>query len=255
MNRAWSTVMSGLILCWGLLAIGVPASASDPLVTLSAAELRFGTQALGTSSSVQMVVLTNIGQADLTITSITLTGENSGDFAETTNCPTTPAILGAGASCAIKLVFHPRTSATELTAALTISDNASGSPRSVALRGAPSPAVPGVTLSPASLGFGSQAIGAVSAVHAVVLTNSGSAILNINSAISLSGADASEFRLQKSSNACPEDSGQLAPRASCEIAVVFAPATTGGKSAQLVILDDSAGSPHVVSLSGTAVAP
>jgi hypothetical protein len=233
----------------------VPARASDPLVTLSATELRFGTQAQGTSSSSQMVVLTNIGQADLTISSIGISGENSSDFVATSNCPMTPAVLAAGVSCIIKLIFHPRTSVTDLIATLTISDNAPGSPRNVALRGLPTTAVSGVTLSPDNVGFGNQDVGGASAAHVVVLRNSGSVVLNINSAITLSGADATEFRLQKSANACPESSGQLVPRASCEIAVVFAPTTAGGKSAQVVIMDDAAGSPHVVALSGTAVAP
>ena len=244
-----------LIVLLGILQTSVPAHASDPLVTLSATELRFGTQALRTSSSPQIVVLTNIGQADLTITGITISGENGSDFVETSNCPMVPAVLAAGASCAIKLIFHPRTSATELTAALTISDNASGSPRSVALVGSPSPAVAGVTLAPSNVGFGNQTIGAASPLHTIVLTNSGSVVLNINSAIRLGGDDASDFRLQKSPNACPQDSGQLAPHASCEIGVDFAPSTAGGKNAQVVIEDDVAGSPHVVTLSGTAVAP
>ena len=248
-------VVLALVLLLGALRCSVPAQASDPMVTLSAMELKFGTQALGTSSSPQIVVLTNIGQADLAIASIGITGENGSDFVETTNCPMPPAVLAAGASCAIRLVFRPRTNATELTAALTVSDNASGSPRNVALRGLPSAAVPGVTLSPTSVRFGSQVIGAVSAGHAIVLTNSGSAVLNINSAINLSGTDASEFRLGQSANTCPEGSGQLPARASCEIPVLFTPTSLGGKSAQVVIVDDAAGSPHVVTLSGTAVAP
>jgi len=193
MKISCQRVAFALILLLGASRCSVPAHASDPLVTLSAMELKFGTQALGTSSTPQIVVLTNIGQADLSIASIAITGENSGDFVETTNCPMAPAVLPAGSSCAIRLIFHPRTSATELTAALAISDNASGSPRNVALRGLPSIAVPGVTLSPASVSFGNQAIGTASAPHVILLANSGSAILNINSAISIAGADAAEF--------------------------------------------------------------
>src|SRR5271154_1431249 len=189
MKISGQKVAFALIVLLGASRCSVPAHASDPLVTLSAMELKFGTQALGTSSSPQMVVLTNIGQADLAITSIGITGENSSDFLETTNCPMQPAVLAAGASCAVRLIFHPRTSATELTAALTISDSASGSPRNVALRGLSSIAVPGVTLSPASVSFGSQAIGTAFAAHAILLANSGSATLNINSAISITGAD------------------------------------------------------------------
>jgi hypothetical protein len=244
-----------LVLLLGASRFNVPLRASDPLVTLSATELKFGTQALGTNSSPQLLVLTNIGQADLTISNIAITGENSGDFMETANCPTAPAVLPAGTSCAIRLIFHPRTVATELTATLTVSDNASGSPRNVTLRGVPSPAVPGVTLSPSNLSFANQAIGSPSAPHMIVLTNSGSAVLNINSAISLSGPDAGEFRLRPSAHACPDGSGQLPAGASCEIVVIFAPSTAGGKSAQVAIADDAAGSPHVATLSGAAVAP
>ena len=115
--------------------------------------------------------------------------------------------------------------------------------------------MPGVTLSPVSASFGSQAMGTASAPHPILLANSGSATLNINSAISITGADAGEFRIGKSANACPEGSGQLPARASCEIAVLFVPTSAGGKNAQVVIVDDAAGSPHVVTVSGTAVAP
>jgi hypothetical protein len=239
----------------GFLWIVVAVCASDPMVTLSVNELTFGTQAQGTSSTPQIVLLGNTGQADLTINSIALSGENSSDFVETTTCPAGPAVLAAGRSCEIRVVFHPRTSVTDLAATLNISDNAAGSPRTVALRGTPTPAVSGITLTPASITFGSQTVGASSSARIVLLTNSGSATLNVNSAISISGADANEFKLQKSANACPEASGQIAPRASCEIVVVFAPTNAGGKSAQVVIMDDAAGGPHVITLSGAAVGP
>jgi hypothetical protein len=246
---------AGALLVAGMVGLVVAAQASDPLVTLSAAELKFGTQAQGTSSTPQVIILSNSGQADLTINSITLSGENSGDFLETTTCPASPAVLAAGRSCEIRLVFHPRTNGTDLTATLNISDNAAGSPRSVGLSGTPTVSVPGITLTPANLTFGNQAIGGSSSGRAIVLTNSGSVTLNITSAITMSGPDAAEFRLQRSANACPENSGQLAPRASCEIGVIFAPASAGGKSAQVVIMDDAAGSPHVVTVSGFAVGP
>jgi len=237
------------------LCSAVPVRASDPLVTLSASEVRFGNQAQNTSSSPQIIILSNTGQADLTISSISLSGQNSGDFQQTADCPTSPAILAAGRSCEIRLVFHPHSSNTELIATLTISDNASGSPRSVSLHGMPTASVPGITLSPVSVSFDNQPVNSSSAAQPITLTNSGSATLNLNSAITISGADANEFRFAKTANPCPEDSGQLPPRASCQISVVFAPVTPGGKSAQLEIRDDAAGSPHVVSLSATAVPP
>jgi len=245
------------LLCLALILLMAPSAvlASDPLVTLSTTQLQFGTQAQGTSSSPQFILLSNSGQADLSITSITLSGQNSGDFLETTTCPIAPAILSAGKSCEIRLVFHPRTTGTDLTATLTISDNASGSPRAVTLTGTPSAAVPGMTITPEALNFGNEAVGGTSPVRVVTITNTGSTTLNITSGATLGGADASEFKLQRGSNACPEASGQLSPQASCSIAVIFTPLNAGGKSAQIVVLDDAAGSPHAISLSGTAVAP
>ena len=237
------------------MVLASSATASDPLVVLSAHEFHFGTQAQGTSSSPQVLALANSGQADLIINSIELTGQNSGDFMHTSNCPMSPAVLPAAKSCQIQLVFRPRSSGPELTATLTISDNASGSPRSVSLFGTPSAPVPGITVAPATLAFGNQAVGTGSVAHPIVITNSGSVTLNLNAPITIAGPDATEFRLQKAANACPDGSGQILPRASCEVSVLFAPASAGGKSAQLVIVDDAAGSPQVVPLSGTAVAP
>jgi hypothetical protein len=237
-----------------LVVLAISAAASDPLVVLSAQEFHFGNQAQGTSSSPQVLTLANSGQADLIINSIELTGQNSGDFTHTSNCPMSPAVLPAAKSCQIQLVFRPRSSGPELTATLTISDNASGSPRSVSLFGTPSAPVPGITIAPATLAFGNQPVGTSSAAHPIVITNSGSVTLNLNAPITIAGPDATEFRLQRSANACPDGSGQIPPRASCEVSVLFAPVSAGGKSAQLVIVDDAAGSPQVVPLSGTAVA-
>jgi hypothetical protein len=256
MQTAPARVLASLR-CTLLMVLMAPSGvwASDPLVTLSTIQLQFGTQAQGTSSSPQLVLLSNSGQADLSITSITLSGQNSGDFLETTTCPIAPAILSAGKSCEIRLIFHPRTTGTDLTATLTISDNASGSPRAVTLTGTPSAAVPGMTIAPETLNFGNQTVGGNSPMRVVTITNTGSSTLNITSGATLGGSDATEFKLQRGANACPEASGQLLPQASCTIAVIFAPLNGGGKNAQIVVLDDAAGSPHAISLSGTAVAP
>jgi hypothetical protein len=63
-----------------------------------------------------------------------------------------------------------------------------------------------------------------------------------------------EFHIEAVKNSCPSGSWQLTPKTSCEIGVVFAPATIGVKSAQMLIVDDAAGSPHSIELSGTSFA-
>ena len=52
-----------------------------PAVMLSATSVTFATQLLHTTSPAQVVTLTNIGTATLTVTSVTLTDANAGDFA------------------------------------------------------------------------------------------------------------------------------------------------------------------------------
>src|SRR5207253_3935910 len=101
---------------------------------------------LNTTSVAQSVTLTNTGTVALSVTSIVA----SGDFMQTNTCGTSVA---AGANCAISVTFTPTATGTR-TGAITITDNAAGSPQSVNLTG--TGAAPGVSLSPSSLTFGNQ---------------------------------------------------------------------------------------------------
>jgi centrosomal CEP192-like protein/HYDIN/CFA65/VesB family protein len=228
--------------------------ASEPMVSLSANELDFAPQIQGTNSVPQLLVLLNNGQADLIINSIALSGENVADFAQTNNCPAAPAVLAAGNRCEIRIIFTPTATGT-MSAAVNFTDNASGSPHAVALKGVSTTQAPVASVSPASLPFGNQAQGTSSAVRTVTITNTGSGTLNINSDISISGPAATEFRIQPASGSCPAGSSQLAPKASCTVGVVFTPTTIGAKTAQLLIVDDAQGSPHNVQLSGMGTSP
>jgi len=83
-----------------------------------------------TTSAVQTVTLTNTGTGALTINSIAA----SGDFAETNNCPISPATLAASGPCTISVTFSP-VAVGPRAGMLTITDNASGSPHMVPLSG------------------------------------------------------------------------------------------------------------------------
>jgi len=103
-----------------------------------------------------------------------------------------------------------------------------------------------VSLSTTSLDFGTQLIGTSSAPQVVTLTNTGAVSLTISS-IAVSGADSEDFG---QTNTC---GSHLPPGASCTISVTFAPTQTGPRTASLTITDNGAGSPQLVSLSGTGV--
>jgi hypothetical protein len=100
-------------------------------VTLSPASLNFGAQTAGITSAPQVVMLTNTGAMPLILTSIGISGTNSGDFAQTNNCPSSIAPNGG---CNISVKFTP-TAGGNRTAAVSIADNAPGSPQDVPLTG------------------------------------------------------------------------------------------------------------------------
>ncbi len=105
--------------------------APSPAVSLSSGSLTFSAQNIGTTSSSQSVTLSNTGNAVLSITSISRTGTNASEFGESNNCGSSVA---AGANCAINVTFSPAGTGTR-TAAVSIVDNASGSPHSFSLTG------------------------------------------------------------------------------------------------------------------------
>jgi hypothetical protein len=102
-----------------------------PDVTLTPQNLNVGNQIVGTTSTPQVSTLTYTGTATLTIGSISVTGANSGDFAETNNCGTS---VPAGGSCTISVTFTPTALGTR-TGQVTIPDNNADSLLPISLTG------------------------------------------------------------------------------------------------------------------------
>jgi hypothetical protein len=211
-------------------------SAPAPVASLAPVGLTFGSQSLATKSSGQSVTLTNTGNAALTISGISIGGTNSSDFSQTNTCGPS---LSAGAACAISVFFTPSASGTR-SGSLSVSDNAAGSPQTVALSGTGAASLPIATLSPSVLTFATEAPGTTSTSQVVTLTNSGSASLTILN-ISASG----DFG---QTNNC---GASLAVGGHCAINVTFAPTVGGTRTGVLSVSDDAAGTPQTVSLTGT----
>jgi hypothetical protein len=106
-------------------------SPGEPSIIISPAALAFGSHVVGAISSSQAVTLTNTGNAPLAPLSISITGTNSGDFAQTNTCGIS---LPAGSSCVVNVNFDPSASGSR-SASIQISDNAASSPQSVGLSG------------------------------------------------------------------------------------------------------------------------
>ena len=110
----------------------VALTGSTSSITLSASTLTFGSpqnpQPVGATSAAQSITVTNSGVGAVTISSITA----SGDFAETDNC--TKAALQPTTNCTINVTYTPSGPGASV-GALTINDNAPGSPQVVLLNG------------------------------------------------------------------------------------------------------------------------
>jgi hypothetical protein len=110
----------------------------------------------------------------------------------------------------------------------------------------PAASAPAVTLTPSSLTFPTEAVGATSPAESITVTNSGGSGLFINSA-QTRGADPLDF-----TQVDDQCSGvTLAGGATCSVSIVFSPTTGGARSATFILTDNAADSPQSAPLSGT----
>ena len=106
----------------------------EPVVALSGTTLTFASTAVNTTdATTQQITVSNTGNGALHISGISIAGTNASSFSETTTCSTTTA-LAAGNSCNITVTFAPLAIGS-LTGLVSIADDASGSPQTVALTG------------------------------------------------------------------------------------------------------------------------
>jgi hypothetical protein len=107
----------------------VPLNGQASTLTLSASSLSFGQQQVGLPPTNPLpITATNNGTSPVSFTSITA----SGDFSETDNCMKVP--LQPSTNCVINVSFAPTTAGSSV-GALTLIDNAPGSPQIVLLTG------------------------------------------------------------------------------------------------------------------------
>ncbi|MDE1155917.1 MAG: choice-of-anchor D domain-containing protein [Acidobacteriaceae bacterium] len=214
----------------GALTATLTGSGNAPATdTLSPASLSFGSQVLDSASNAQSVLLTNSGDAALTL--ITAASDST-EFAVTNGCG---ASLAGHSTCALSVVFAPNTIGSR-SATLLVTDQFRS--QSVALNGT-GLAPAGVSVTPSALSFGEIGVGLSSAVQSVTLTNNGGSTLTL-SGLTPSG----DFVLV--SNRCPT---ALPAGASCSVSLLFAPTQAGGRVGSLSVLD-SVGT-QTVALNGT----
>ena len=204
-------------------------------VLLSDVSFSFGSVAVDVKSAPLVETLTNNQSVALNITGISTGG---GDFTQTNTCqqPVSP-----GGSCTIDVYFTPSSTGTR-AGKLTITDDASDSPQTVALSGIGASSS-GINISPTSLTFGSQVINTSSAGQKITVNNSGSVNITVNSVAASGG-----FSKTDTCSGVTLTAGQ-----SCTITASFAPVVTGPFSGTITINDTSTGAPHIVTMTGTSM--
>jgi hypothetical protein len=110
----------------------IEVSGSGTVVTLSPSSLTFGPQKRGTVSPPQQVKLTNTGKIAMTVSKVSVHGDNWTSFDATDNCPSS---LNAGASCTITVEYKPILGSGAQTANVYVTDSGGGSPQTISLSG------------------------------------------------------------------------------------------------------------------------
>ena len=221
------------------LSITATAVAGGPTVSLSPTSLSFGSVTVGATSTLPVTV-TNTGGSNLIVSGITFSGTNASLFTHSSTCG---AAIAPNGTCTIQVIVTP-TAAGSFSATMNLTDNATGSPQTVAITGTGSGAAV-VSFSPASLNFGTVAVGSATTLP-VTVTNTGNINLTVTG-ISFAGTNASLFG--HSSN-CGQ--AAVAPSGTCTIQVIFNPTAAGSFSATMTITDNATGSPQTVTITGTA---
>ncbi|MGA7796566.1 MAG: choice-of-anchor D domain-containing protein, partial [Candidatus Acidiferrales bacterium] len=226
-------------------------NATSGSVTVSPTNISFPDTNVG-SSATQSVLVRNSSSSAVTVTSVTFgTTSYSVDAAQTLNaCSSSKPLSAFTGSCVVYIKFSPKTGANPDMATIHTSSN---SP-TVTLSG--NGVNPNVNATPTTLTFSSQLVGTSSSPQAVTLNNPTGTAVTISSTPSISGTNPADFTL--GTNSCTTGANVPATTGSCVVNVIFKPGAAGGtgRTATLSISDSpDATSPHLVSLSGTAIQP
>jgi hypothetical protein len=231
----------------GTLVITAPVG--TPAATINVTSLTFPNPIMtGQSSPAQYVLITSTGSASLQVSGVTMSGTNPGDFLVTNQAGscTTGATLAYHAGCNLRVIFAPTGVGTR-SAILNINDNITGSPQQVLVSGTATSGVL-LSLSATTLTFPATTVGATAATQYITIKSTGYQAVVIPQVVLNSG----DFDLSDQAGTCTTAATtSLVPGADCNIRVKFHPTAKGARSATVVINDNTASSPHTVTLNGT----
>jgi mono/diheme cytochrome c family protein len=235
----------------GISGTGTKQATGTPALS-ETGPVAFADTQVGSSAAVHTTTLSNSGSAALTISTLTLGGNQPGDFVVGGTCAANGAVA-PGASCTVTTAFKPVAAGTRSADLLLVTD--SGAQFHLALNGsgvAVAGGAPSLTIAPQSFDFGAVVIGGTAPTRRFTLTNSGAAALTLAGA-----AYTGPFAAVSDSTGCAAFPLTLAPGASCDLLVRYTPLNAGTSSGSVAIQSNVAGSSWTIALNGqgTAAAP
>ncbi len=189
----------------------------------------------------QYVYVYNLGTATVTVSASMLTGTNAADYSLTQNyCTGGGSQIDPGGYCYYLVTFTPSSSGLR-TAAIQLTDTATGSPQSIPLGGY-GEAATATLIFPQALSFPVSQVG-VSESQYFYVVNSGNLPVTFT-AFTIGGTNATDFVV--GTNQC----STVYPGTSCYIYITFTPSASGARAANIQFTDNATGSPQGVSLYG-----
>ncbi len=220
------------------LTVGPADIVASPL-SVNFGDVLFGTQAT------QQVVVRNVGDIVLDVSSASISGTDPQDFLITSGGA--PFSVAKGDSHLVDLAFSPQGFGTKNAVLQFVSNDPDTPQLDVSLAG--NSITPEINVSPLTHDYGNVRIN-TSLSQNYVINNFGTANLDV-SALTLLGNDATEFFISTTTSPF-----SIAPGDSQTVTVDFTPVTIGIKSATLRIESSDIDEPSIdVLLSGNGVAP
>ena len=210
---------------------------SGPNITISPANVSFGSVAVTATAGPSVITVLNTGDAPLTVSSIT---SPAADFSLTV--PALPAVIPSLGSIALSASFAPVGLGAQ-NSSFTITSNAVNTP--VAIVNLSGTGVTNIAVSPLSVSFGDVPVGQTGAPASVTVQNNG----GVNLTISAISTPAGDFSLSH-----PALPLVLPPLGNATLDVSFSPTSAGLQSSSFDIASDAIGTPTVtVNLDGNGI--
>ena len=217
-----------------------PSGATPANLQVAPGAATFGNVTVGASSATLAFTVTNSGGTGAA--GMVFANTNGAEFIVSGN--TCAATLAAGARCGFSLKYTPSAVGAD-TATLSLAYSGAAT-INIAMSGTgTAPPVAALQVTPATLAFGTVALGSTSATQNLVVANTGGATAT---ALALANGDALHFPV--SGNTC---GATLAAGASCTLNVAYAPTAVGTANAALTF-SYAGGTSVNVAMTGTGSA-